>query len=62
MPLTPAKMEKLIMSDGWFYVRSHGSHRQYKHKTKPGTVTIPFHSRELQKATEQKILKQAGLK
>ena len=34
-----------------------GSHRQYKHLTKKGKVTIP-----LSKSTEQSILKQAGLK
>lgn len=34
---------KLIEQDGWFEVRQKGSHRQYKHKTKKGLVTIPVH-------------------
>jgi len=31
---------KLIEEDGWFIVRTKGSHRQFKHETKPGLVTI----------------------
>ena len=42
---------------GWM-----GSHRQYKHPTKKGKVTIPFHTKDLSKSTEQSILKQAWLK
>ena len=41
-----------------------GSHRQYKHPTKPGRVTIPDHgkSHELDHMLVNSILKQAGLK
>lgn len=31
---------KLIENDGWFLVRQKGSHRQFNHPTKKGTVTI----------------------
>ena len=31
---------KLIEDDGWFLVAMRGSHRQFKHSTKPGRVTI----------------------
>mgnify|MGYP003947461731 CR=1 FL=1 len=31
---------KFIRDDGWFEVRVSGSHRQFKHQTKKGTVTI----------------------
>ena len=31
---------KLIENDGWFLVRQKGSHRQFNHSTKKGTVTI----------------------
>lgn len=30
----------LIESDGWYLNRTRGSHRQYKHPTKPGLVTV----------------------
>ena len=31
---------KLIENDGWFLIRQKGSHRQFNHSTKKGTVTI----------------------
>jgi len=34
---------KLIENDGWYLVATKGSHRQFKHPTKPGRVTIAAH-------------------
>ncbi|MEF2806136.1 MAG: type II toxin-antitoxin system HicA family toxin [Massilistercora timonensis] len=48
--------------DGWVFKTQTGSHRHYIHPSKPGKVTIPFHSKDLPKGTENSILKQAGLK
>jgi predicted RNase H-like HicB family nuclease/predicted RNA binding protein YcfA (HicA-like mRNA interferase family) len=31
---------KMLEDDGWVVVRQRGSHRQYKHATKPGLVTV----------------------
>ncbi len=31
---------KWIEDDGWYLVTTKGSHRQYKHSTKSGRVTI----------------------
>jgi predicted RNA binding protein YcfA (HicA-like mRNA interferase family) len=31
---------KLIEEDGWYLARTRGSHRQFKHPTKSGLVTI----------------------
>lgn len=31
---------KILESDGWYLVRTRGSHRQFKHPTKLGTVTV----------------------
>ena len=54
---------KLIEEDGWYHVRTRGSHRQYKHPIKKGLVTIPGKMKEdLAPATINSILKQAGLK
>jgi predicted RNA binding protein YcfA (HicA-like mRNA interferase family) len=54
---------KLVESDGWKVVRTRGSHRQYHHPVKPGTVTIAGHpSIDLDPKTQASILKQAGLK
>ncbi len=54
---------KLLEADGWYLVATRGSHRQYKHPSKPGRVTIAGHSREdLAPGTLNSILKQAQLK
>jgi predicted RNA binding protein YcfA (HicA-like mRNA interferase family) len=54
---------KLIESDGWYFDRQTGSHRQFKHPNKKGTVTIAGKlSEDLAKGTEKSILKQALLK
>ncbi|NLE73993.1 MAG: addiction module toxin, HicA family [Actinobacteria bacterium] len=31
---------KLLLDDTWYQVSQTGSHRQYKHPTKPGRVTV----------------------
>jgi predicted RNA binding protein YcfA (HicA-like mRNA interferase family) len=49
--------------DGWRLVATRGSHRQYKHPTKPGRVTVAGKpSDDLAPGTRNSILKQAGLK
>ena len=54
---------KIIEQDGWFMIRSKGSHRQFKHNNKEGIVTIAGNlSDDLAKGTLNSILKQAGLK
>ena len=53
----------LIERDGWYLVATVGSHRQYKHPSKPGRVTIAGQlSHDLAVGTLSSILKQAGLK
>lgn len=56
------ELEKIITNDGWTLIGQRGSHRQYKHPTKPGKVTIPFHKGDVHPKTANSILKQAGLK
>jgi predicted RNA binding protein YcfA (HicA-like mRNA interferase family) len=54
---------KLVERDGWRHVRTRGSHRQFKHPTKPGTVTIAGNlGDELKPKTLNSLLRQAGLK
>lgn len=31
---------KILENDGWYLSRTKGSHRQYKHTLKSGTVTV----------------------
>ena len=62
----PTKVQDLIArleADGWFQVRQKGSHRQYHHASKFGTVTVAGKpSVEVPPGTLNSILKQAGLK
>ena len=54
---------KLIEADGWRKVTTKGSHRQFKHPTKTGRVTIAGRlSDDLAPGTYNSLLKQAGLK
>lgn len=53
---------RLIEQDGWYLVRIRGSHRQFKHPTKRGRVTIAGHpGDELAPGTWNSIMKQAEL-
>jgi predicted RNA binding protein YcfA (HicA-like mRNA interferase family) len=52
-----------LQNDGWFQVATRGSHRQFKHASKPGRVTVAGKpSDDLAPGTLNSILKQAGLK
>ncbi len=31
---------KMLNDDGWRQVRMRGSHRQFRHSSKPGTITV----------------------
>ncbi len=54
---------ELIEKDGWQQVRMKGSHRQFHHPTKSGTVTVSGKlSVDVPRGTLNSILKQAGLK
>ncbi|HYH87539.1 MAG TPA: type II toxin-antitoxin system HicA family toxin [Pyrinomonadaceae bacterium] len=54
---------RLLEADGWYLARTKGSHRQYKHPAKPGTVTVSGNSGvDVPPGTLNSILKQAGLK
>jgi predicted RNA binding protein YcfA (HicA-like mRNA interferase family) len=53
----------LVEADGWVLVRTRGDHRQYKHPTKPGLVTITgSRNRDVPAGTLANILRQAGLR
>ncbi len=53
---------KLLDKDGWFVDRTRGSHRQLRHSTKAGTVTISGHpSDTVHPKTLKSVLRQAEL-
>ena len=54
---------KLLEKDGWYLSRTRGSHRQYKHPSKSGLITVAGKSSDdLAPGTLNSIFKQAGLK
>jgi predicted RNA binding protein YcfA (HicA-like mRNA interferase family) len=54
---------KMLSDDGWVVVRTRGSHRQLRHTTKPGTVTVAAKPGvDIPKGTLGAIIRQAGLK
>jgi predicted RNA binding protein YcfA (HicA-like mRNA interferase family) len=53
----------MLEADGWYLARTRGSHQQYKHPQKPGTVTVAGKaSLDVPPGTFNSILKQAGLR
>jgi predicted RNA binding protein YcfA (HicA-like mRNA interferase family) len=54
---------ELLAEDGWEIVVTRGGHRQLKHPTKPGRVTVAGkRSDDLHPKTAASILRQAGLR
>jgi predicted RNA binding protein YcfA (HicA-like mRNA interferase family) len=54
---------RLLEADGWYLARTRGSHRQFRHDVKPGTITVAGkNSVDVPRGTVNGILKQAGLK
>lgn len=57
------KTIKTLEKDGWYIVRIRGSHRQFKHPSKKGTVTVNGKpSDDVWGALLSSIEEQSGLK
>jgi predicted RNA binding protein YcfA (HicA-like mRNA interferase family) len=48
--------------DGWYEVSQKGSHKQFKHPTKPGKATVPHPKKDIPLNTLKSIERQTGLK
>jgi len=54
---------KMLERNGWRLVATVGSHRQFKHPTKRGRVTVSGHpGDDMPKGTLAAVTRQAGLK
>jgi len=54
---------KLLRDDGWYLIITEGSHRQFKHPTKPGRATVSGQpGDDIHPKTLKSILTQAGLR
>lgn len=67
MPIKPAKMIKFLKQNGFVEVARHihkgTSHIYFKNPKNGLTTEVPMHKgRELRKSTQNKILKEVGLK
>jgi len=63
--MTYREVIKLLRDDGWTLERTVGSHMQFRHRDKRGTVTLPAGgklTKHVPRGTLNSILKQAGLK
>ena len=53
---------RLLEQDGWYLVRTRGSHRPLRHSTRPGTVTVSGNAgADVPRGTLGAILKQARI-
>jgi predicted RNA binding protein YcfA (HicA-like mRNA interferase family) len=54
---------RLLEEEGWRLLVTEGSHRQFKHPSKAGRVTVSGHpGDDMPKGTLASVLRQAGLK
>jgi len=51
-----------LREDGWYEVAHEGSHKQFKHSTKKGRVTVPHPVRDIPIGTLRSIEKQANIR
>ena len=58
MPLTPKEMIRLLLQNGFVYVKSNnGSHQKYFNPQRNITVAVPLQTKVLNKGLLQAILK-----
>lgn len=62
-PMKVSEVLRILKDDGWVLVATRGSHRQFKHPTKVGRVTVAGKpGDDLAPGTLNSILKQSDLK
>ncbi|MCJ2132622.1 type II toxin-antitoxin system HicA family toxin [Methylobacterium sp. J-026] len=54
-------MIRTLEGAGWVWHSTTGSHRHFKHPSKPGKITIPHPKKDMHPKTVKAILKAAGL-
>jgi predicted RNA binding protein YcfA (HicA-like mRNA interferase family) len=59
--LTPQKVIKILVRNGFVLDRAKGSHRIYYQPETKKRVVVPFHRKDLPQGTLLEILKQAGI-
>jgi predicted RNA binding protein YcfA (HicA-like mRNA interferase family) len=60
MPMKARDAIRRLKREGWQEVRQVGSHKQFRHPTKPELITVPDHPGDLKPGTERDIRRKAG--
>jgi predicted RNA binding protein YcfA (HicA-like mRNA interferase family) len=58
--LSSREIIEQLRADDWVEVRRTGSHRQFRHPVKPGTVTVQHPRKDVPHGTRRSIERQAG--
>lgn len=59
--MTSREVIAALKADGWELDRVKGDHHQFRHPTKPGTVTVPHPRKDFPVGTLKSIERQSGL-
>jgi len=57
----PNEVIRALQRAGFFMDHTTGSHQFFRHPSRAGIVTVPFHRKDLKRGTLKSILDQAGL-
>jgi len=57
----PNEVSRALQRAGFFLDHTTGSHQFFRHPSRAGIVTVPFHRKDLKLGTLKSILDQAGL-
>ena len=53
---------RILERDGWYEVASVGSHKQFKHPSRPGRVTVKHPDKDIPRKTLDSIERQSGIR
>ena len=53
---------RLLREDGWYEIACDGDHHQFRHKTKPGKVTVTHPVKDIPIRTLKSIERQSGVR
>ena len=53
---------RILEKDGWYEVANVGSHKQFKHPSKSGRVTVKHPDKDIPRKTLDSIERQSGIR
>lgn len=62
MTRSSADIVRRLKAEGWYEVNQVGSHKQFKHPTRPGRVTVPHPVKDVKIGTIKSIERQSGVR